>query len=178
MQNEHGHQHKNGEKGVHSTDVVEHVLISKDNTHHDAQKVQTKQHLNCSSGGEALPLAIQDEIAVSCHPYVGCYVNTDCVIYLLLIKVMVPEHWKSRKRNKMKPGTLDTVYFCKSSCIRNMICIQPFHSSVCSRESGLESSVFLIVSKATPSIKTQRPQKYLGSRSLGTSTRTSVRSQR
>ena len=92
MQNEHGHQHKNGEKGVHSTDVVEHVLISKDNTHHDAQKVQTKQHLNCSSGGEALPLAIQDEIAVSCHPYVGCYVNTDCVIYLLLIKVMVPKH--------------------------------------------------------------------------------------
>ncbi len=175
MQNEHCHQHKNGEKGVHSTDVVEHVLISKDNTHHDAQKVQTKQHLNCSSGCEALPLAIQEEIAVSCHPYVGCYVNTDCVVYLLLIKVVVPEHLISGFTTSQDEARNIGVYL-QSSCIRNMICIQPFHSSVCSRESGLESSVFLIVSKATPSIRAQRPQKYLGSRSFGTSTRTSVRS--
>mmetsp|Transcript_97475 Transcript_97475/g.170072 ORF Transcript_97475/g.170072 Transcript_97475/m.170072 type:complete len:204 (+) Transcript_97475:1129-1740(+) len=60
----------------------------------------------------------------------------------------------------------------------NMICIQPFHSSVCSRCKGLELSKVLTVHRATTVISTHKPQKRFGSCNFFDFSKKSVRSHR
>lgn len=62
------------------------------------------------------------------------------------------------------------------SCIKNMICIHPFHSSVCSRDNGLESSLFLTVKHAIATMSAQSAQNCFGSWTFGPSARMLVRS--
>ena len=62
--------------------------------------------------------------------------------------------------------------------MRNITCIQPFHSSVCSRAKGCASSRRLTLSPARATSSHQRAQKWRASRTLAAAGSAVVRSQR
>ena len=86
----HGQQHEHREKGVHGTDVVQHVLISQNDANSKSQKVQSEKHLQVASDGKALPLPIQEKVAITSHPNICSNVHSDGIVNLLLFKVVIP----------------------------------------------------------------------------------------